>query len=50
MGRTKGALNKKTIEKLKKEGKTVPAQPVKKVKAVKEEPVTEPVAETVTKE
>jgi hypothetical protein len=41
MGRTKGALNKKTIEKMKKEGKTVPAQK-SAVKAKKEEPTAVP--------
>jgi hypothetical protein len=50
MGRTKGALNQKTIEKLKKEGKPVPAQPAKKVKAVAKEVPAEPVVETEPKE
>jgi hypothetical protein len=51
MGRTKGALNKKTIEKLKKlqkEGEPVPAQVAKKVsaKVTNTEEVESPVEET----
>jgi hypothetical protein len=52
MGRRPGSLNKKTIEKLKKEGKPVPAQVAKKVSAKAtnteevESPVEEPTEET----